>query len=68
MIPFWDRPYRTVDDAVRESLLSAIADPDLATLPVVGSIEQWVSSVDVLSSASRRAAVRFAYQAWVGST
>lgn len=67
VIPFWDRPYRTVDQAVFESLLSAITDPEVARLPTVGSIEQWVSSVDVLSSPPRRAALRSAYQAWVGS-
>jgi Domain of unknown function (DUF4037) len=64
VIPFWDRPYRTVDEAVRESLLSAITDPDVARLPAVGSVEQWVSSVDVLSSPVRRAALRSVYQAW----
>ena len=64
VIPFWDRPYRTVDEAVRESLLSAITDPDLSRLPTVGSIEQWVSNVDVLSSPARRAALQTAYQAW----
>jgi hypothetical protein len=64
VIPFWDRPYRTVDEAVRESLLSAITDPEVSRLPTVGSIEQWVSNVDVLSSPARRAALRSAYQAW----
>ena len=64
VIPFWDRPYRTVDDTVRESLLSAITDPDLRALPTVGSIEQWVSSADILASPARRAALRTAYQAW----
>ena len=68
VIPFWDRPYRTVDEAVCESLLSAITDPDVASLPTVGSIEQWVSSVDVLSSPARRAALRSAYQAWAGAS
>jgi hypothetical protein len=63
-IPFWDRPYRTVDDAVRESLLTAITDPDLRRLPTIGSIEQWVSSVDILASPARRAALRTSYQAW----
>jgi len=66
VIPFWDRPYRTVDEAVPESLLSAITDPDLSRLPAVGSVEQWVSSVDVLSSPARRAALQTAYQAWAG--
>ena len=66
VVPFWDRPYRTVDEAVRGSLLSAITDPDVARLPTVGSIEQWVSNVDVLSSPARRLALRPAYQAWAG--
>ncbi len=64
VIPFWDRPYHTVDEAVCESLLSAITDPNLRGLPAVGSIEQWVSNVDVLSSPGRRADLRTAYQAW----
>jgi hypothetical protein len=64
VIPFWDRPYRTVDDAVCESLLSAITDPQVSRLPIVGSIEQWVSNVKILSSPTRRAALRTAYQAW----
>jgi hypothetical protein len=68
VISFRDRPYRTVDEAVCESLLAAITDPGVARLPPAGSIEQWVSSVDVVLSPARRAALRFAYQAWVGST
>jgi Domain of unknown function (DUF4037) len=66
VIPFWDRPYRTIDDAVSAALLSAITDPDVGRLPTVGSVEQWVSNVDVLSSPTRRAALRSAYQAWSG--
>ena len=64
VIPFFDRPYRTVDDAVCASLLSAITDQDVSRLPIVGSIEQWVSNVDVLASPTRRAALRTAYQPW----
>jgi hypothetical protein len=66
VIPFWDRPYLTVDDTVGQSLLSAITDSDVARLPTIGSVEQWVSSVDVLSSPSRRAALQAAYLAWIG--
>jgi hypothetical protein len=33
--------------------------------PLVGSIEQWVDCVDVLSSPGRRAALQVAYRAWV---
>jgi hypothetical protein len=62
---FWDRPYRTVDAAVQEALLAGLTDPRVIALPAsVGSIEQWVSSVDVLSSPARRSALRDAYRAW----
>jgi Domain of unknown function (DUF4037) len=63
--PFFDRPYRTVDQAVPRGLLAGITDPDVARLPlIVGSVEQWVDSTDVLSSPGRRAALETAYQAW----
>ena len=68
VIPFFDRPYRTVDRAVPQGLLSGITDPDVARLPpMVGSIEQWVDSTDVLSSPGRRAAAQAAYRAWAGA-
>ena len=68
VIPFFDRPYRTVDRAVPQGLLSGITDPDVARLPpMVGSIEQWVDSTDVLSSPGRRAAAQAAYRAWAGT-
>jgi Domain of unknown function (DUF4037) len=66
VIPFFDRPYRTVDQAVPQALLAAITDPDVARLPpMVGSIEQWVDCTDVLSSPGRRVALQTAYRAWV---
>jgi hypothetical protein len=65
VIPFFDRPYRTVDAAVPHELLAGVRDPDVARLPpMVGSIEQWVDCVDVLSSPGRRAALQVAYRAW----
>jgi hypothetical protein len=64
VIPFFDRPYRTVDQAVPQGLLAGITDPDVARLPLVGSIEQWVDGMDVLSSPRRRAALQAAYRAW----
>jgi len=68
VISFWDRPYRTVGGAVIESLLADITDPQLAGLPAgVGSIEQWVSNVDVLAKPDRRAALQAAYRAWAAS-
>jgi hypothetical protein len=60
---FWDRPYRTVDDAIAEALLADLTDPHVIRLPaLIGSIEQWASSVDILSSPGRRSALRGAYQ------
>jgi Domain of unknown function (DUF4037) len=65
VIPFWSRPYRAVDEAVPGGLLAGITDPEAARLPaVVGSIEQWVNSVDVLCDPGRRAALQSAYRAW----
>jgi hypothetical protein len=59
------RPYRTVDQAVPQRLLADITDPDVVRLPpLVGAIEQWVDSTDVLSSPGRRAAVQPTYRAW----
>jgi hypothetical protein len=66
VIPFYDRPYRTVDGAVLEGLLEGITDPDVARLPLAGSVEQWADSTDVLSSPGRRAALQAAYRAWAG--
>jgi hypothetical protein len=68
VIPFFDRPYRTVDQAVPQGLLAGITDPDVARLPpMVGAIEQWVDSTDVLSSPGRRAVLQAAYRAWTGT-
>jgi hypothetical protein len=68
VIAFWDRPYRTVSEAVAGALLADITDPDVIGLPgPIGAVEQWVSSVDVLSWTGRRAALRDAYGAWAGS-
>ena len=68
VVPFFSRPYRTVDQAVPQRLLAGITDPDVALLPpMVGSIEQWVDSTDVLSNPGRRAAVQAAYRAWASA-
>ena len=65
VIPFFDRPYRTVDQAVPRGLLAGITDPEVARLPpIVGSIEQWADSTDVLSSPGRRAQLPSVYRAW----
>ena len=63
---FWDRPYRTVAQAVPEALLAGITNPDVTRLPLVGSIEQWATSADVLVSPARRSALQAVYRAWAG--
>jgi len=65
VIPFWDRPYRTVDEAVQEALQAEITDPQLMRLPAfIGSVEQWAGSVDVVSWPGRRSALQDAYRTW----
>jgi hypothetical protein len=61
---FWDRPYRTVDQAVQQLLLDDITNPQVSRLPaLIGSVEQWARSVDILASPARRAALGAAYEA-----
>jgi hypothetical protein len=68
VIPFFDLPYRTVDDAISEALLADIKDPGAARLPAgIGSIEQWAGNTDVLSHPGRRRALRTAYQTLLGA-
>jgi uncharacterized protein DUF4037 len=65
--PFWDRPYRTVDQAVADALRADIRDPAVTSLPAwAGSVEQWASSHDIFASPARRAALQTAYRAWAG--
>jgi hypothetical protein len=69
VIPFFDRPYRTVDQAVPQRLLASLTDPNVVRLPpLVGAIEQWVDSTDVLSSPGRRAALQATYRAWISQS
>lgn len=66
VVPFWDRPYRTVADAVPRSLLAMVTDPVLSRLPLLaGSVEQWVDNVDVLTRSDHRALLTAAYRAWL---
>ena len=50
-----------------EGLLAGITDPDVARLPVVGSVEQWADATDVLASPGRRAVLQSAYRAWAAA-
>lgn len=60
--PFFDRPFASVAASVSQVLLADITDPLVRRLPSgVGSVEQWVNNVDVLSHPDRRLA---AMQAW----
>lgn len=52
--PFWDRPYRAVPEQAVAGLLAQVGDPQLAGIPCVGAVEQWVESVDVLVDPARR--------------
>jgi hypothetical protein len=62
---FFDRPFRTLHEAVPGLLRADISDPQVLRLPpFAGSVEQWVDSTDVLASPGRRAALQAAYRAW----
>ena len=63
---YWDRPYRTVPDAVPDQLRAAISDPGLAGLAAVaGNVEQWVDSVELLAKPVDGAVLTCAYRAWL---
>ncbi|MGI8794222.1 MAG: hypothetical protein ACR2H3_13785, partial [Acidimicrobiales bacterium] len=60
VMPFFERPVVTTNDAVAPSLLARIDDDGVRSLPLIGAIEQWSDNVDLLSSPARRAqAVHF---------
>ena len=64
---FWDRPYRTVPDAVPGLLRAAITDPALAGLTLAaGSVEQWVDSLELLAKPPNSTVLICAYRAWLG--
>lgn len=51
---FHDRPYRVIDAGrFAQACEEAIDDPALRALPLVGAIDQWVDSTDVLGHAGR---------------
>jgi hypothetical protein len=63
---FYDRPYRTVDPAVAEGLLSGITDPEVTRLPaLLGSIEQWADRPGLAPGLGREA-LQAAYRRWAG--
>jgi hypothetical protein len=55
--PFFDRPFLAVRDEVAGLLLESVTDPVVRQLPAgVGSVEQWVDNVDVLTRPTLRMA------------
>ena len=62
-MPFFDRPFLVVDERLPALLAAPIEDEALRRLPLgVGTIEQWVDNVEVLSRSSNRAAAQVAYR------
>lgn len=48
--PFFDRPYPVIDAArFATALLDCISDANLAGMPPIGAVDQYVDSTDVLS-------------------
>ncbi len=65
--PFFDRPFLGVTDTVAELLTDSIEDPRVRALPAgVGSIEQWVDNVEVLTTPRLRLAAAAAWRSLVG--
>ncbi len=62
--PFFDRPFVSVRPSVTAGLLQGVTDPLVRRLPPgVGSVEQWVDNVDVLTDPVRRTTVTQAWRA-----
>jgi hypothetical protein len=52
--PYYGRPYQVLmADRFTEACLERVTDPELADLPLVGSVDQVADSTDLLSVASR---------------
>jgi hypothetical protein len=53
--PFFDRPFLGIRAPVPDLLLRAVTDPLVQALPPgVGSVEQWVDNIRVLTNADHR--------------
>jgi hypothetical protein len=51
---YFDRPYRVIGaDRFAHACLETVTDSELRALPLVGSVDQWADSTDVLSHAAR---------------
>jgi hypothetical protein len=66
--PFFDRPFQVVRASVVDELLASITDPQVRRLPAgVGSVEQWVDNVEVLSTPQLRVAAVGAWRAMLST-
>jgi hypothetical protein len=63
VVPFWNRPDRTIND----DLVNGLGDWSTG-LPLAGSIEQWVDNTDILARPQHRPGVIAAYRAWLSSS
>jgi hypothetical protein len=61
--PFFHRPFVGIRGSVAQLLLAEVNDPLLRQLPAgVGSVEQWVDNVDVLTVPARRVPLAHAWR------
>lgn len=55
---YFTRPYRVLHGGFAEACVASITDDQLRRLPLVGSVDQFVDSTDVLSAAGRSRPLR----------
>jgi hypothetical protein len=66
---FHERPFRVLGSArFVDACLERVADPWLRSLPLVGAIDQFVDSVDVLSGSRVFPRTAIVYERWAGAT
>ncbi len=62
---FHARPFRVLGShRFVDACLASVGDPWLRSLPLVGSVDQWIDSSDVLSEQDALPIVRGAYEIW----
>lgn len=61
--PFFARPFRVLEaDRFVRALEPTVTDPRLSDLPLIGAVDQFVDSTDVLSSAARARTFRAVFE------
>jgi hypothetical protein len=66
VVPFFDRPYRTVTDRAPQKLLEH-QEEWWRSLPAAGCADQWVDSEAILSQPELRAPLLATYRAWLAT-